>query len=302
MASDDDVAKYVAPAPDVTLDEPTPVIKYVASAPAVFLSVPVQVIEHVAPAPADTYATPAPVIDQVTPSPVIEHIAPAPSVTHVTPSQQLPPAFTMTAVAIGVNLDTTGFLGEFAAPVYNQIGQEQIVAEETTQSVVSSPVCAGDTGFDTLWGRHCEVVRVGDRHCEGETYSLLQARWQARMCPRPLEVTILSAGSPRRFSNTGHRRVLILAAIGSTSSAVFWPRSGRGLWVLPCQRSDLGGGLTSSDSFSWVPAGCALIAYVKQSADIPALLVCRPRLICRVRCPSLQVNWRAALAQLLRGD
>ena len=46
--------------------------------------------------------------------------------------------------------------------------QEQIGAEETTQDFVSTPVCAGDTGFDTRWERQCEVLRVGDRHYEGQ--------------------------------------------------------------------------------------------------------------------------------------
>ena len=46
--------------------------------------------------------------------------------------------------------------------------KEQIVAKETTQDFVYTPFCAGDTGFDTRWERQCEVLRVGDRHYEGQ--------------------------------------------------------------------------------------------------------------------------------------
>ena len=62
-----------------------------------------------------------------------------------------------------------------------------------------------------------------------DTYSSLQARWPARMRPPSLGTAVLSAGSPGRFSNTWHRNhFLTLAEIRSTSSAVFWPRSGPG--------------------------------------------------------------------------
>ena len=57
----------------------------------------------------------------------------------------------------------------------------------------STPLRVGDTGIDTLWSRHCEVIRIGDRHYEGghpqlgvghvDTQSLLQTRWQARTSP-----------------------------------------------------------------------------------------------------------------------
>ena len=111
-------------------------------------------------ATADTYVAPAPVIDFVAPTPVIGHIAPAP--THVTPSEQFSPACTVTAVATGVNLDSTGLvnpqcaiaaveasapqivssvshLEEFDAPVYNQIRLEQIVAECPRHVLLSTP-------------------------------------------------------------------------------------------------------------------------------------------------------------------
>ena len=44
----------------------------------------------------------------------------------------------------------------------------QIVAVETTQDLVATPVCAGDIGFDTRWEQQFEVLRVGDRHYEGQ--------------------------------------------------------------------------------------------------------------------------------------
>ena len=104
----------------------------------------------------------APVIEYVAPAPVIEYIAPAPAVTYAAPIQQLPPAYTMTAVTTGVNLDITGLVypqfsssavepfspqvvgslpppEEFDAPVYNQIHQEQIVAGMTTQHRIENP-------------------------------------------------------------------------------------------------------------------------------------------------------------------
>ena len=81
---------------------------------------------------------------------------------------------------------------------------------------------------------------------------------------------------------------------GVGSELTIWPlRAGdriwAGAWHLPtpflvCQ---------PDTSPALQAAGCALSADVKQSADIPALLVCRPRLLCRVRCPSLLVHWRA---------
>ena len=46
--------------------------------------------------------------------------------------------------------------------------QEEIVPEETTEDFVPTPVFAGDTSFDTRWERQGEVLRVGDRHHEGQ--------------------------------------------------------------------------------------------------------------------------------------
>ena len=112
------------------------------------------------PPPAATYGAtlaPSPVIEYVAPAPVIEYIAPAPAVTYVAPGQQLPPPYTMSTVTTGVNLDITGLVNppfsittvevsapqvvgslppseEFAAPVYGQVHQEQIIAENVVEN------------------------------------------------------------------------------------------------------------------------------------------------------------------------
>ena len=136
------------------VDIPVPPIveeiaEVMSSSHAAAHAAPTPVNEYTAPASTVAYATPAPVIDYVSPSPVIEHITPAPPVTHVSFSEQFSLAYTMTAVATGVSSDTT-------------------VAREVTQNIVSTPVCAGDRDFATRWARQCEVLRVGDRHYEGE--------------------------------------------------------------------------------------------------------------------------------------
>ena len=105
------------------------------------------------------FATPVPAIEDVEAAPVIEYVALAPPVTISTPSQQFPPAYAMAAVITGVSHDTTDMvnprrsttavedsapqvvgsllpLDESAAPVYNQVSQQQIVVEETTQNMV----------------------------------------------------------------------------------------------------------------------------------------------------------------------
>ena len=43
---------------------------------------------------------------------------------------------------------------------------QQIVAEESTQDLPCC--CLFDIGFDTWWEQQCEVLRVGDRHYEGQ--------------------------------------------------------------------------------------------------------------------------------------
>ena len=156
------VTVYAAPAPAVTYAAPAPVVGYVSPAPAVSYTAPAPVVGYVAPAPAVTHAAPAPVFEYVAPAPVSEYIAPAPAVSFVAPSQQLRPACAAT-VATGVNLDVTGMVyphfsstavvgsasqvvgslphGEvFAAPVFNQVHQEQLAGDEIPENLVEIPV------------------------------------------------------------------------------------------------------------------------------------------------------------------
>ena len=109
-------------------------------------------VEYVDPAPFVTYAAPAPVFEYVAPAPALEYIAPAPAVSFVAPSQQLRPAYTAATVTTGVNLDAAvegsasqvvGSLphGEvFAAPVFNQVHQEQLAGGEIPENLVEIPV------------------------------------------------------------------------------------------------------------------------------------------------------------------
>ena len=83
---------------------------------------------------------------------MLEYIAPTLAVSFVAPSQQLRPAYTAAAVATGVNLDTAvkgsasqvvGSLPHgdvFAAPVFNQVHQEQLAGGEIPENLVEIPV------------------------------------------------------------------------------------------------------------------------------------------------------------------
>ena len=95
--------------------------------------------------------------------PVTEYVAPAPAVALSVPIQQLRPAYTAATVATGVNLDVTGMvcplfpstavegsasqvfgslpLGEeIAAPVFNQVHQEQLAGGEIPENLVEISV------------------------------------------------------------------------------------------------------------------------------------------------------------------
>ena len=166
------VIEYVAPAPPINYATPVPVIKHVAPASAASYTAPSPVTEYVAPALAVTCGTPAPETVHVTRSLVIECIAPGPAVTFSTPSQLLPPAYIMESVTTGVSLDTTGLvnlhclitaaaphidgslppLDVSAAPVYNQVRQEQIRSKSRLWKV--SRRSAGGSAFrNALWSR-----------------------------------------------------------------------------------------------------------------------------------------------------
>ena len=124
------VIDHVAPAPAVLYAEQALVDEYSAPAPVVPYAALAPVIDHIAPAPAETYVVQAPVNEYSAPAPAVTNAAPAPGLESVAPA----PAVT------------------FVAPI-----------DES-----STPLCVGDTGFDTWWGRHCEVIRVGDRHYKSE--------------------------------------------------------------------------------------------------------------------------------------
>ena len=133
------VTEYVATATAVTYAAPAPVDGYVAPTPAVTYEAPAPVIGYVAPAPSVTYATPASVFECVAPAPVLEYIAPTPTVSCVAPSQQLRPSYS----AEGSASQVVGSLphGEmFAAPVFNQVHQEQLAGGEIPENLVEIPV------------------------------------------------------------------------------------------------------------------------------------------------------------------
>ena len=132
------VVGYVAPALAVTYAAPAPVVGFVSPAPSVTYPAPAPVIGYVAPTPSVTFATPASVFEYVAPAPVLEYIAPTPAVSYVAPSQQLRPAYS----AEGSASQVVGSLphGEvFAAPVFNQVHQEQL-AGEIPENLVENPV------------------------------------------------------------------------------------------------------------------------------------------------------------------
>ena len=104
----------------------SPAIEYVAPTP-VFDAAPAPVTYHVTPAPADSYATPATVNTYVASATVIAQIAsPSAATSFVSPQ------FTSFAVEASASQVVGSFPSEdeTASPVYNQVHQEQIAAEQ----------------------------------------------------------------------------------------------------------------------------------------------------------------------------
>ena len=99
-------------------------------------------------------------------TPVIESVTPAPVVTF-NPVIEYVSEDAVHAVSNLEAGDTAAAPAAACAVSSRAPAVQQKVAEETTQDLVATPVCAGDTGFDTRWERQCEVLRVGDRHYEG---------------------------------------------------------------------------------------------------------------------------------------
>ena len=93
--------------------------------------------EHIAPVPVVTYTAQAPGDEyNATSAPAVEYDAPAPAVTDAAPAR-----------------------------VILHVAPPQVVHD------VASAPALGDTGFDTSWNRlirHCEVIRIGGRDCEGQ--------------------------------------------------------------------------------------------------------------------------------------
>ena len=131
-----------APARRVDLAETVEVMEFAPPLPAEstapacvtahVVDVPLVVMEDAQPTPVDEHSAPAPVVDHAALAPVVENIAPTTAVTYAA-----------------------------LAPVVEQIAPAPAVTSST-------PVCVGDTGFDTWWAQHCEVIRTSDRHDEGE--------------------------------------------------------------------------------------------------------------------------------------
>ena len=169
----------VQPAPVVA---PLAVVTYAALGP---------VVEDIAPAPAVTYAEQLPVDEYL--AHVVEYIAPAPAVIHA----EQAPVDDYSAPAPAVTYAAPARAFEHVAPTQLVHDVARAPAESIDES--STPVCVGDTGFDALWGRHCEVIHIGDRNGEirvlyadedpddwrsgTNIQSLLQAPWQARTSP-----------------------------------------------------------------------------------------------------------------------
>ena len=104
-----------------------------------------------------------PVIESVTPAPVVTF---NPVIEYV--SEDADHAVPSLEAGDGAPAPAGDCAASFPAPAVSiHHTKKQIFAEETSQDFVSTPVCAGDTGFDTRWTRQCEVLRVGDRQNEG---------------------------------------------------------------------------------------------------------------------------------------
>ena len=164
---------------------------------------PALVFAYIAPAPAVTHAALAPVAEDNASTPSVAYAAEQASVVNC-----IAPAPDVSYAAL--------------APVVEDIAPAPAVTSST-------PVCVGDTGFDTWWSHHCEVIRIGDRHFEGEIRVLYapenpddfrSGRWIPTRCFRPdgkrarldpehlgklwTVYEMATAGSPGRYTNTGH--------------------------------------------------------------------------------------------------
>ena len=91
------------------------------------------------PALAMTWEAHVPVVESLAPAPVVTYDAPAPVDEDVAPAPDAR---------------------------FNRIVEQltyMLSCTEVTKNALSTPVCVGDTGFNTRRACQCEVVRVGDR-------------------------------------------------------------------------------------------------------------------------------------------
>ena len=116
--------------------QPDPVVEFAVLASGETYTAPTPVVKFIARAPVEIFAAPAP---------VSEYVAPAPAVTNAAP----PPVFEQS-------------IDDPLSHIRRTLDEFDIMRQSST------PVRVGDKGFDSLWGRHCEVIRIGDRHYEGE--------------------------------------------------------------------------------------------------------------------------------------
>ena len=100
-----------------------------------------------------------PVVEHVQPHSVAGCAPPAPAVTYVA----LAPVVEDTALVTAKSYAVPAPAVEYVSPAPAVINAAAFVALLTP-----TPVRVGDTGFDNMSGRHCEVMRIGDRAYEGQ--------------------------------------------------------------------------------------------------------------------------------------
>ena len=130
----------------VTVQTDNPVTEYVAPAPSSYCAAPVT--KYLAPTLDVTYAALAPLTDYVAPALVIRYIAPARAALCSCDFSEA-----STPMVVGSLLRLEGIV----APVFSQVHQEQIVAGESTQNIITPVQYAAPT----MTGTRVDVNRNG---------------------------------------------------------------------------------------------------------------------------------------------
>ena len=120
IQTDEDVTEYVT----------------LAAAPYAATASPISVTEYATLAPTISYVTPAPVIEHM-PAPVIEYIEPPPAVFY--PTGLVNPQISTSAVEASQVVGPFPLSDDFAAPMYNQVHHEQIVATVRPHVIIQEP-------------------------------------------------------------------------------------------------------------------------------------------------------------------